>query len=621
MSAMVGCVYRAGAPASGEEVAGMLAALAARAHDAERVVTAGAAAFGFQAFHTTCESESEIQPHVDIGTGRVIVFDGRLDNRDELGAGTRGDAAVVLDAYQRWGASVSNHLVGDFAFAVWDPSAQTLFCSRDAIGVRPLYYHVTADRFLFTTDYRALIASRLIDVRPNEGMVAEYLSNELRSVDQTLYDGVRRLPAAHSLILTRRDLSIRRYWDPTALPDVVHQSDDEYAAHFFHLFRRSVRSCMRSSRQPVGVYLSGGVDSSAVVGMAQTLASDGAVAPPVHTFSMVFPDDPEADERPYLDAVDSKWQLPSHRFVATVDDIDAIRAHVARRLDVADAPADLGVVPIRQAVASQRGRVLLSGVGGDHGFGGSLFHYAEHIRSGEWRAWWHQLRADRQVSDMGFSLRNVAMHSLLPLVPRSIKDATRPIAQRLGWPGGAPPWIRSDFAARVALGDRLRYRTTPSNSARADVCESFVHAWMPWGLEKLDHAGAEFGVEDRHPFLDRRLVEFAIGIPESQRWSGTKTKFVLRRAMRDLLPETVYDRTDKGDFTGAVARAVDVLAADGVYRNMRSEAYGWVDGERVRRMYDDMRRKYAVRDSDFGDHVFPLWFVGGIELWLNAAFC
>lgn len=626
MSAAAGIVQRDGRAARASDADAMAAALSDRACDERRRWTCGPAALVWHAFHTTCESQAERQPVVD-AAGRAIVFDGRLDNRDVLAealdrggpAGREeGDAALVLAAYDRWGEATPTHLLGEFAFAIWNDARRSLFCARDPIGVRPLYYVLEPARFLWATDHRALVASGVVAIAPNEAVVAEYLASEIQTRDETLYAGVHRLPAGHALAVTPESCRRWRYWDPAQTRDVRYANDAEYAERFLELFGESVACRLRSNRRSVGAHLSGGLDSSSVVGMVQALGRTRTV-PPLETFSLAYAPGSAADESAFITEVERLWQLPAHRLAPAAPSGDAFRTHAARHRDVLDSPSDHGAATLRQAVRDAGLRVVLTGGGGDHGFAGSLFHYAELLRDGDFARAWRQLRADRGITDVGWSPFNVVAHGVLPLLPRRFKNAVRPLARRVGWPGGPPAWIAAPLAERVGLEARMR-AAQPIDSSRASVCDAFDCAYNQWALEMVDRTDADFGIEERHPFFDRRLVEFAIGIPERQRWRGAETKFVIRRAMGELLPPGVARRTGKADFSAFAAAAIDALAAAGVYDNLQAAARGWVDPARVASMYREMKAWQAAGDERFTNHIFPLWMIGGVELWLDATF-
>ena len=246
----------------------------------------GNVALGYGAFHTTPEAAAENQPLSDSSGRFRLVFDGRIDNRDEIrrdlvdkGVEPRNDtdAELVLCAYSLWKNDCAARLLGDFAFAIWDATERQLYCARDILGCRPFYYHHDPSQFVFGSEVALILEAPSVDTTPNEGVVAEFLAVEVTSRDETLYQGVRRLPPAHFLVVTAEGLRCRRYWDIDLDRQIRFRNPQEYAERFFELFRDAVRCRMRSNG-PVGAELSGGVDSTSVVGMAQHLFREGHAA-------------------------------------------------------------------------------------------------------------------------------------------------------------------------------------------------------------------------------------------------------------------------------------------------------------------------------------------------------
>jgi asparagine synthase (glutamine-hydrolysing) len=558
------------------------------------------------------------------GDGLAIVFDGRLDNRDDLMAALSGrqmplretsDAALVLAAYRQWGEECPARLLGDFAFAIWDLKRRTVFCARDPLGVKPFFYALDDDVFAWGSDLTQVFASGCVMPEPNEGFIAECLAFAIHSHEETLYRGVMRLPPAHSITVSETASRIARYWrlDPTI--ELRLGSDDEYAEQFFVRFKDAV-ACRLPKNGPVAAYLSGGLDSSSVVAMARSLGRD------VETFSLVFPDNPNADERPYIDDVVERWGLTGHQIEARPVQRSVCDAHVARRFDMPDLPSDIVGHDLSALLQQKHCRVILTGIGGDYGFGGSPYHYADLLGAADFRGLGRQLAADSQRFGIRSSLWELAKFGVRPVLPSSIRDAARPLARLLGWVPDIPDWLSGDLATRVNLADRLHAplpadRCLPS---RRQVWESFSSGWTSIILERNARSAAEYGIEERHPFLDRRLVEFSLAIPESQRWRGEHTKYVLRRAMRALLPDSVHARRGKADFSACVPQAVDAIGGAALLDHLHIASAGWVKQDRISRMYRESQQRLRAGDEAFCLLSLRLWMVAGIELWYRTVF-
>jgi asparagine synthase (glutamine-hydrolysing) len=621
---MLGAFSRDGRPIERAMSARMMAAAPHRGPDGARAWTSERAMLGHQ--HLRTLPEDVPQPIVDAASSTVITFDGRLDNRQELIAilasgatafRTPSDAELALAAYLHWGEKCAVRLLGDFAFAIWDGPRERVFCARDAMGVKPFYYHLSAGVFVWASELCQIVASGVVRLEPNEGMIAEFLAKMVQSQDETLYAGIMRLPAAHSMTVSRENVRVSRYWqiDPTA--DVHHRTDGDYAEHFFSLFKDAVFSRMRSPDATTGAYLSGGLDSSSVVGMTQALRGS------VETFSLIFEGFSGADESGYIDDVVRKWDVVSHKVVPPAIDGDACLAHVAQRRDRLDLPNDLVSECLMARMRDRGMRVVLTGAGGDYCFSGSHYHYADMLRRGDFSGVIRQLRADPHVRDTGWSRWQPILSGVRPIIPSAWREAARPLAKRLGWMPELPNWIDPALTDRVALEDRLR---TPAwvdrapTFGRRHVCELFASGWQYLLFEDSERSASEYGLDERHPFFDRRLIEFGVGIPEEQRWQGRETKYVVRRAMSDLLPASVATRNGKGDFNPCVAQAVEAIGGASLFDGLHIASLGWVKQEQISALYRRARRLFEKNDEGYCDAMFKLWMVGGIELWYRSVF-
>ncbi len=625
MSGIPGLFHRTGAPVDGDArwvLRAMLAAAPHRGPDGTRSWSDERVALGHQQLRVLPEDLVGEQPLLDVSRGLAITFDGRLDNRDALTSEVGEteleslcDASIVLAAYRQWGTRCPEHLEGDFVFAIWDRSRRLVFCARDRMGIKPFYYYVDARRYLWGSEIGQVLAAG-VPREPNEPMVAEYLAHAISSQTETLYRGVMRLPAAHSMTVTADRVDIQRYWQLDLSAEVRHATDQEYAEHFRSVFDTAVRCRLRAAR-PVGAYLSGGLDSSSVVGTAAALG-----APP-EAFSLVYPHTPSADESPYIDAVIARWGLVGHKVAVGPIDGAACRAHVRARRDVLDLPADHEGEGLSFAMRDRGMRAVLTGVGGDYGLAGSGYHYADLLRARDLRGLVRQVRQDRRHPDRGWSASHLFAFGVRPLIPQRWRTFVRPLARRLGWVPGLPDWMPTAFASRVGLADRIRPQAPDVESpdfSRRDIWNGFQSGWAYRLLETAERAAAEFGIDERHPFFDRRVIEFVLGIPETQRWRGQVTKYVLRGAMGDRLPSSVYHRLDKADFSPVVPRAVEAVGGSQLLDHLTIGRLGWVDQARVSDMYRRAQRLVAAGDEEYCAPMFRLWMIAGVELWYRSVF-
>ena len=324
MSGLAGIYSLDGSPADRALLERMTRAIAHRGPDGIRYAVDGPAALGHCLLCTTPESLRESQPLWDETGSCCLAMDGRVDNREELtaalsSAGMRlrddTDAEIVLKAYMAWGEHSPRRIVGDFALVVFDKRSRSLFCARDPLGVKPFYYWTDGKAFLWASELQQLFQHPSVSKEPNEGMVAEYLSAKITSVEETLYVGILRLPPAHVMVVSPDGVVRRRYWDVEPDVEPSWRSREECAEAFLPVFKEAVR-CRLRSQKPVGAELSGGLDSSSVVSAAQALYREGAAHDlGFEAFSLVFPGLP-CDESQFIDAVAERWQLKVNKFPA-----------------------------------------------------------------------------------------------------------------------------------------------------------------------------------------------------------------------------------------------------------------------------------------------------------------
>ena len=435
---------------------------------------------------------------------------------------------------------------------------------------------------------------------------------------ETLFEGIHRLPGGGTLRVDAAGLRAGRYWNAELPPELRYRRDEDYAEHFFALFGEAVR-CRLDAPGAVAATCGGGIDSSSVVGMIRALGDRGPV-PPVELFSLVCPGDPDADERRYAEDVARFHTLPLHLIEPRAPDARDYRARMARRADVLELPGDHQSYGMMTAIRDRGIRAVLTGAGGDPGFTGTLHHYADLMRRLRLIALVRRVVADTQ-SDSAWRPSSLIIQELWPQVPRPLQALVRPVARWLRGYRGHPPWISGELAAAVDLEQRLRPagdETVAGSHAAQEVRRQYTSGWTRYFLEAAERSAAEWGLEERHPFYDRRVVEFALSIPDDQRWRGTLTRYVVRQALGDHLPASVRRRTDKAYFTRYVVESLTVLGGRQLFERLQVASMGWVEQREVLRLYDRLEQQLAAGGDDYD--VFALWMVAGVELWFCATF-
>lgn len=563
MSAIVGILNLEGRPVERPVLEQMVNSLAHRGADGVGVWSEGNIGIGHRMLWTTPESLHEELPLANKAGNLVITADARLDNRDELihaldlgGPGdAMSDSVLILEAYEKWGERCPEKLLGDFVFAIWDRRRQTLFCARDHMGIKPFYYHQTGRVFVFATEIKALLCVPEVPRRLNETRVADYLVPMVEDEVITFYRGIYRLPPRSRMSVGRVAVPPRSYWSLDSSRDVRFRSDAEYAEAFREIFTEAVRSRLRSA-SPVGSLLSGGLDSSSIVCTARKLLEEEGNRRLLHTFSCLFDDIPESDERGFINAILAGGRLEAHSartdLTGPLTDLERLLWHHDEAFFVSNLFLNWSLYGI---VRQQGVRTLLDGVDGDTVVSHGEMYLADLARTGRWMTLAAEARAFSKHT--GSPLRGVLREWVLsPLAPEPVRWTWRAL-RRLQRRGVQSTWvegtniIKPDFSRRIGIAERFRAldeRYRPARTEREDHLRQLDTGMNSLYFEEDDKTAAAFSVQHRYPFYDKRVVEFCLALPPEQKLKRGWDRVILRRAMAGLLPEEVQWRSDKTDF-------------------------------------------------------------------------
>ena len=537
----------------------ILERLRQRGPDGLRQWTEGQVALGHALLATTPEALVEQLPLANAAAQCTITADARLDNRDALiGAlglsgetPTIGDGELILRAYLEWGEDCPTHLLGDFAFAIWDPRTERLFCARDQMGMRQLiYHHAPGHLFSFATDAEALVAHPAVPKRINEARIADFL-DDLEGIDftSTFFEDVFRLPPAHALVVDAGGLSMCRYWALEPGPALEIDSDEAYAAAFLTVFTEAVRCRLRSAG-PIGSMLSGGLDSGSVAAIAARLLRSNGDGP-LRTYSAISPD---ADSCAESDAI--RVALGIDGIEPTLVDHSALGPMLDElwRLECETGePFEQHMTLIRAVylAARQSGvRVMLDGAAGDVVLT-SGNRVAEHLRQRRFRLAWRAASGEQAYWKIPrYRFRSFFGGLWVAFVPNVIRRARRRFAWRIDDANiGLGRGISPDFARRAVLRARraaMRARTSLRDLPDVERrIEKIGHPHLVAARERYDRTAAAVGIEPRDPFIDIRLIEFCLSLPADQMQRGGWPKHILRRATAGLIPDAIRWRLGK----------------------------------------------------------------------------
>jgi asparagine synthase (glutamine-hydrolysing) len=312
-----------------------------------------------------------------------------------------------------------------------------------------------------------------------------------------------------------------------------------------------------------------------------------------------------------------RWRLRGTLQVVPDSDPFDYPAQVQADLDLPDYPNGMMSMSLLGKARDKGAVVVLNGAGGDEWLAGSYYYYADLVRSGRLFGLTRRLWQDRKALSVVFPSYSVLRLGLWPNLPQGL----RLVIRRLLCRRGLPRWISPDFARRIRLLDRIEIEPGPRHCdtfAQEDLYRTLWSGWQAQGNEVGDRALARCAIEPRSPFNDRRIIEFAFALPEEQRWRHGRPKYLLRQAMKGLLPESVRNRTTKADFSHTFVQALRMQGGARLFESLQTEQLGWIKGEEIRRMYGRMEDDYRAGNQQYTTATWPLWMVYGIELWLQA---
>ena len=549
-----------------------------------------------------------------------VVFNGEIYNfadvRSELQRQghtfrTRTDTETIVHAYEQWGESAIDRFRGMFAFAVWDERRRRLLLARDRLGVKPLYYSVTPSGITFGSEIKALLEDREVDRTWSGEALDAYLTLSYVPEPHTIYRHIAKLPAGHFLVADANGFQVRRYWDLTFTGDGDAARESEYLDRLEALVDEAVRLRLVSD-VPLGAFLSGGIDSTAVVASMAATATG-----PVVTTSVGF-DEHAYNELQHARTIAEHFGTEHHECVVTSDVVDLL-PRLAWHFD--EPFADSSAVPTYyvSAAARERVTVALSGDGGDELWAGYARHRAErreivarHVLGpiGGWMA-------SRVASVMPLRIKGVRSMRHLALAPadacvgKHTYDVFDMKARRALYSG--------DFRRSVTGVDPLDgFRRAYERCASADPLDRALYVDVKTYLvddilTKVDRMSMAVSLETREPLLDHRLLEFAASVPTSLKLKNGRTKYLLRRLLERRVPKSIVDRPKHG-FTapigewlrGPLAPMVDDLLFDRTFYDR-----GIFDQGAVASVWHEHR-------SGRVDHRHRIWSLLMLELWFRT---
>lgn len=550
------------------------------------------------------------------GTNDIfLVFNGEIFNylelRDELAAKghsfrSRTDTEVIIHAYEEWGADCVTRFNGMWALALWDQRRQQMFCSRDRFGIKPFYYYLDPSVFVFASEIKAILPA--LDSRPgaDHGVLSDYLiDGTLCRTENTFFQGIRRLPPAHNLIVSASGIRTNQYWNYTTRSRIYDQTQP--VETFRELLTDAVGLRLRSD-VPVGIALSGGIDSSSILALAGTLMGPNRPK----SFTAVFPGE-SYNEHEYAriaaQAAGSELFCVDYQPRQFMEDLSQVIWNM-------DYPALEGQVLSRSKLmrlASRHVKVVLEGQGADEMLAGYVSRYFapylfDEIAGAGRKP--HALSLRQLLGscrDVHRSYGGRAYQGLLRhLAPRSLSlRAFRHLS--------ASNRVYSPDFTRLNPGHPEELEKGPFEDRLTNLLHfDFAKGILPMLLKFGDALSMAFSVESRVPFLDHRLVEYVFSLPAHHKLQGSHSKVILRQAMAGVIPEQILRRTDKVGFRTPLARWIGECMEDGVRPLLLSKQCrerGIFDGDKIERLLTQQARGEAHAETAIFRWIsVELWF-------------
>ena len=624
MSAICGCVdFRTGHTTPEAAIAPMMAALEPLGRDGGGSWSKGPVALGHRLTHVTPESVGEKLPLEHEPSGCVITADARIDNREELFDALTvsrehrariADSELILLAYLRWGEQCPEYLLGDFAFAIWDERSQQLFCCRDFIGTKPFYYFSAGRSFFcFATTVEALLRSPLAPQRLDLAYVRSYLQGgSFVHPKRTFWRDLHKLEPARAQLFGRGWNRIWTYWCPDQAPAIRYRKQQDYIDQLRELLAKAVGSRLRSAFA-IGSHLSGGLDSSSVsVLAARALRTERKV---LHAFCWASPPEPDdyplRDERAVFETITGTEGMIPHYALLLPDDVAAVDCR-----DVTIHPTEVlyWELPVLRTAAANDIRVMLSGWGGDEfaAFNGRGY-FAALFLQGRWIRLAREVRQKSQLHGTPVS-GLIRSRVILPLIPDTVLRALRPDLISDIQISSLPSCLDPGFANALA---QTRTLVRPAARERVGVRRSqialYEYGHLAQRTESWAEHGASHGIEYRYPLMDRRIVEYVLGLPAVLFHQNGWKRHLFRRAVNGLIPpETQWKKlkTDTASFQwmDRIAPAANKRIARTLRERRETiRTAGYLNPERAINNWSAMARSYTCFSTADAADMQWLW--------------
>ena len=488
------------------------------------------------------------QPITTQDNNQVIVFNGEIYNfrslRNQLikkgyHFETNTDTEVILKLYQEYGTEVVNYLRGMFAFAIWDAEKNHLFLARDRVGIKPLYYTYQNNVFTFGSEIKSILGNPSVDKSINYSALGQYLSVQYVPGPETIFNRIYKLPAGHTLTLTKSGINLNSYWHWPERVEYTTRSEKDLVEEILDLLKESIDLRMISD-VPLGAFLSGGIDSSTIVGLMEQKSSG-----PLKTFSVGFNTHSKYDETPYARQVANYFDTDHHELILGSETIRLL-PKLVWHLD--EPLADRAALPtyLVSKLARRHVKVVLTGEGGDELFAGYRRYTAVGLH------YKYLSLPSTARNGVGKIFSNLANK---PNLLDKYQRLTNPhlFDMYMGQQANFSPVAKQNllskaFAEEININSPFKeWGEVSRTSWLRDLLDRDAKSWLPDDLlMKADKMSMAASIEARVPFLDHKLIELISTIPTNMNIKNMTTKYLLKQSVRDVVPKKIIQRRKQG---------------------------------------------------------------------------
>lgn len=503
------------------------------------------------------------QPMFNRDESCVIIYNGEVynhaDYRAELEAEgykfeTHCDTETILHLYEEHGERCVEKLRGMFAFAVWDKRKKELFIARDRLGVKPLYYvHDAEGNLFFASEIKAILEAKAVTPELNYAALTDYLANHATSGEETLFTDIKRLPAGHTLTWMDGAIRIEKFWDLQFEPKLngYRRTDKDWVAEWFELFQKAVELRLMAD-VPLGMFLSGGIDSSAIAAVMSKM-----VAEPIKTFSVAFAER-EANELEFARLVSAAYKTEHHEIIVSpAEFFEALPKLIWHEDEPLAHPSSVALNFVSR-LASHHVKVVLTGEGSDESLAG-YGRYAKTLLNLKYGETYHKIAPKFAREFVADRIENLSLDSKVRHKLRKSFFSIEPNIENIYFDNFAvfPRQMQSEMFSdetKARIGSRVNpYREMQrffDSAETKSLLDRMLYAdtktYLHELLMKQDQMSMAASIESRVPFLDHKLMEFSAQMPDNLKLRGKTTKFVLREAMKEILPEEILTRKKMG---------------------------------------------------------------------------